>query len=348
MSFRKTAIAATITSLTTGFLAATPAHAMKVNDNLEVNGKVFANFQSVNGHTDDATFPATGKLSGTQKDDAASGFHFDRAYFEIRNKLTKEDMVRITLDQKTADSKVFVKYAYWQHKQSDALNFKVGQNHTPLVDYLQSKLWGHRYVQKTFSDYYGAQTSSDIGISMFGKVNKNIDYYVSLMNGEGYTHKTDGAGYAFMGRAEWHSSGVHIGVFGHAETDRGGQTGYDPTREEIYAWWSNDSIKIGGQYLAADDGDFAKTGGGKFKDGKGYNILANIKVPAMGKKTTAFIRYDTMDERDTGDNHTLTIAGIEFAAAKGITMAVDYQSDDKGTSGSSSVDTIGIHSQFKF
>jgi len=332
MTIRKTAIATAVASLATGLLAATPAYAVKVNDNLEVNGKVFANFISVDGKATSAD------------DDAASGFHFDRTYLEVRGKLTPEDMVRITLDQKASDGQVFVKYAYWQHKYSDAFSIKAGQNHTPLVDYIQTEMWGHRYVQKTFSDYYGAETSSDLGVSALGKGGDNFEYYVSAMNGEGYTHTPNGAGYALMGRVEWHAAGAHVGLFGHSETDRDGVDGYDPTRAEIYAWWENKAFMIGGQYLTADDGDAAT----KFKDGTGYNVLTNIKVPAMGDKTTVFLRYDSMDEKDTGDDHTLTIAGIEFEAAKGVMLAVDYQSDDKGTAGSKSVDTIGVHSQFKF
>jgi hypothetical protein len=335
---RKTAISTVVASLTTGLLAATPAYAVKVNDNLEVNGKVFANFISVDGEPT------------TAEDDAASGFHFDRAYFEVRGKLTPDDMVRITLDQKAADKSVFVKYAYWQHKYSDAFSIKAGQNHTPLVDYIQTEMWGHRYVQKTFSDYYGAETSSDLGISALGKASDSFDYYVSAMNGEGYTHTPNGAGYALMGRVEFHAAGAHVGLFGHSETDRDGIDGYDPTRAEIYAWWGNKAFMIGGQYLTADDGDYAKTGGttAKFKDGQGYNVLTNIKVPVMGDKTTVFLRYDSMDAMDTGVDHTLSIAGIEFEAAKGVMLAVDYQSDDSGVSGVKSVDTIGLHSQFKF
>ncbi len=347
--FRKTAITATslaIGSLMAGLMTATPAYAVAVNDKLEVNAKIYANFISVNGNADDtSTTPVT---PGSTIDDAASGFHFNRTYFEIRGKLTKQDMVRITLDQKSADKQLFIKYAYWQHKYSDTLNIKAGQHTTPLVDYLENELWGHRYVQKTFTDYYGAQSSSDLGISAFGKVNASFDYYVSLMNGEGYTHKTDGAGYAISGRAEWHGAGAHVGVFGHSETDRSGIKGYDPTRAEIYAWWSNKILQIGGQYLTADDGDFAKTGGGKFKDGKGYNVVANIKLPALDKSSTLFVRYDSMDERNTGNNHTLTIAGVEFEAAKGVMLAVDYQSDDKGTPGSKTLDSIGANAQFKF
>jgi hypothetical protein len=135
-----------------------------------------------------------------------------------------------------------------------------------------------------------------------------------------------------------------VGLYGHSETKRNGVDGYDPTREEIYAWWQNDMFQIGGQYLWADDGDAATT----FKDGKGYNVVTNIKVPAMGKKTTVFLRYDSIDPRDTGTDETLSIAGIEFEAAKGVMMAVNYQSDDPGTAGSDSVDSVGVNGQFKF
>jgi hypothetical protein len=347
MTFRKTAIVTAVASLAAGLMVATPAYAVKVNDNLEVNAKVFADFTSVDGK------------STTAADDAASGFHINRAYFEVRGKLTPDDMVRLTLDQKSAadttdattgdiskaDGRVFVKYAYWQHKYSDAASIKVGQNHTPLVDYIQTDMWGHRYVQKTFTDYYGAETSSDLGVSVLGDAGDSFAYYVSVMNGEGYQHTTDGAGYALMGRVEWHAAGAHVGLYGHSETDRDGISGYDPTREEIYAWWENDMFRIGGQYLAADDGDSVKA---KFKDGTGYNVLANIKVPSIGSKTAVFVRYDSIDKRDNGTDSTLTIAGIEFEAAKGVMLAVDYQSEDPGTAGSSTVDTVAVNGQFKF
>lgn len=309
-------------------IGTTPAYAYHATDKLDVNGKVFANFISQSGAATSAA------------DDAASGFHFDRAYFETRYKATPEDMVRITLDQKAPDGSVFVKYAYWQHKYSDALTLKAGQNHTPLVDYLQTEMWRHRYVAKTFSDDVGAQTSSDLGVSLLGTFGGNFDYYVSLMNGEGYTHTTNGAGYAFMGRLEYHTNGLHVGLYTQREKTHNGVDGYDPQRGVLYAWWENDTFEIGGQFLRADDGNAATA----FDSGKGYNVLANVKLP-MGKKTTAFVRYDTIDKMDTGTDETLTIAGVEFEAAPGIMLAPNYQSRDNGTD---TINSIGIHGQYKF
>lgn len=305
---------------------AAPAFATKVGDNLQVNGKVFADYQNVNGNATSAA------------DDAASGFHFTRAYFETRYMSSANDMFRITLDQKAIDGNVFVKYAYWQHKYNDNLTIKFGQNHTPLVDYLQTEMWGHRYVAKTFTDAVGAETSSDLGLSLLGKAGDSVDYYVSYMNGEGYTHTPNGAGSAIMGRVEWHGNGVHVGAYAHSETKRGGTDKYDPSRQVVYAWWENDQFQIGGQYLKADDG----SGGSSFDNGKGYNILANVKLPSMGK---LFVRYDTIDAMDTGTDSTLTIAGLEFDAAPGVKVAPNVQSADDGTD---KVTTVGVNAQFKF
>jgi len=321
----------------------TPAYAYHATDKhatdkLDVNGKVFANVVSQSGAATSAA------------DDAASGFHFDRAYFELRYKPDADDMIRITLDQKSPDAKsntsssttgVFVKYAYWQHKFNDAVTLKAGQNHTPLVDYLQTEMWRHRYVQKTYTDYWGAQTSSDLGVSLLGKFGGNFEYYASLMNGEGYTNPTNGAGYALQARVEYHTNGLHVGLYGQSETKHNGVDNYDPSRAVVYAWWENDTIEVGGQYMTADDGSAP---GASFDKGKGYNVLANFKLP-MGKKTTAFVRYDTIDPMDTGTDQTLTIAGVEFEAAPGVMLAPNFQSADNGTD---TINTVGIHGQYKF
>ena len=321
---------ATMGGFTAVLLAATTtANAYDVNDKLEVNGKVFANVISVDGNADSAD------------DDAASGFHFDRAYFETRYHADDANMVRITLDQKAPDGNVFVKYAYWQHKFAGGAKIKVGQNHTPLVDYLQTEMWGHRYVAKTFTDAVGAETSSDIGVSVLGDAGDMFSYYVSLMNGEGYTNTPDGAGYAFEGRVEVKTAGAHIGAYAHSESKRNGVDSYDPSRGVVYAWWENDAFQIGAQYLSADDGDTATN----FKDGTGYNVLANIKLPGMGNKTTAFVRYDTIDKQDTGTDQTLTIAGVEFQAAPGIMLAPNIQVADDGTD---DITTVGVNGQYKF
>jgi hypothetical protein len=318
---RKTLYAAAVAVLTAGLLGAGPAQAYDVNDKLEINGKGFVDWTQA-------------------EDDADSGFHFTRAYYEMRYHSDADNMIRFTLDQKEPDTTVFVKYVYWQHKMGDH-KIKVGQTHTPLVDYLQTHMWGHRYVAKTFTDDVKAATSADLGVAVLGKVGDNFEYDVSVMNGEGYTKTTDGNGYALRGRIEGKASGFHVGLYGHTETERGGTANYDPTRELVYAYYDNGTVRAGGQYLMADDG----SGGSTFNDGTGYNVLVNVKLPTGEHKSEAFARYDSIDPMDTGTDTTLTIAGVEIEAAKGVMFAPNVQVRDDGTT---SETTWGVNGQIKF
>jgi hypothetical protein len=303
-----------------------PAFAYKVNDQLEVKATGFVNGVSVSGNATSAA------------DDAATGFHFDRSYFELRYHPDANTMIRTTLDQKASDGTVFVKYLYWQEKYSDAFAIKIGQNQTPIIDYYENDVWGYRYVAKTFLDDVGAETSSDIGVSAYGKGGDMVDYYVSITNGEGYTHTPDGAGFAFQGRLEAHAAGAHVGVFGHSETKHNGVDQYNPTREDVYTYYKAPQFLVAAQYLMADDGNAATS----FDSGKGWSALARAMLP-FGQKTEAFARYDTIDAKDTGTDTTLTIVGVQFQAAPGVLIAPNVQIRDDGTD---TVTTAGVHAQF--
>ncbi len=317
--FRRPALM--MASLAAGMmLTAAPAHAYKVDDSLELKVKLFA----------DWTVAA--------KDDADAGFHNSRNYFEARKHLDNGDLVRLTLDTKANDQSTSLKYAYWQHKLNGNNKLKVGLHHTPLVDYYQNKVWGHRYVAKSFTDEIKAQTSSDAGVSLIGKTGL-VNYHVSIVNGEGYGHTMDGNGYAYAARVELATNGIKVGLFGYVESRHGGAVGPDRERYLGYLVYENDLFRVAGQYLTADDSDSVA-----FKDATGYNVLANVKLP-VGNKTVAFARYDSIDKQDNGTDSTLLIAGVEFEAAKGVTLAPTYKTKDTGTV---TEDTVAVYGRFKF
>lgn len=336
----KIIVAATAAVLSVGGTA----HAYKLNDDLELNLKLFANVISVEDNSDQ------------------NGFHPTRGYLEVRRHIGDTDMLRLTLDQKKeadtaavinagpdsavtkADGRVFVKYAYWQHTFPFGVTMKVGQAHTPFVDYDESHFWGYRFVSTTFVDTWGLQTSSDNGLSLLGKAAGGMfEYYLSVLNGEGYQHTADGNGYAFAARVQANVSGFHLGVLSHDEGNRNGDSTYDPTRRLVFAFYGNDMFRLGGQYLwDADDGQGPT---GKFYQATGYNLQGLVNLPTGDTKTSIFARYDSIDPQDTGVDQTLTIAGVSVEAAKGITLAPNVQIADNGTT---SVTTYGIHAQFKF
>jgi hypothetical protein len=306
-------------------LGATPAHAYKVNDQIELNAKLFADW-------------STG-----DNDDANDGFHLKRTYIEGRAHLAEGDTIRFTIDQKVEDGNVFVKYAYWQHPIGGGASIKVGQTHTPLLDFDESHFWGYRFVAPAFADRVKAETSSDIGAAVTGKAGDMVDYYVMVHNGEGYNHATDGQGYAVSGRVDVHTAGFHVGVFDHEEKTHGGVQDYDPSRQLVYAFYDSDLFRLGGEYLMADDGDAATV----FDSGTGYNVQGRVKVP-VGDDTWAFARYDSVDKKDTGTDETFTVVGVAVPLSKGVTVAPNVQITDPGTPGSETNTVYGVKSQFKF
>ncbi len=308
-------------SLAAGMMmAAAPAHAYKVDDSLELKVKLFADW------------------TVSAEDDADAGFHNSRNYLEARKHLDNGDLVRLTLDTKANDQKTSLKYAYWQHKLNRNNKLKVGLHHTPLVDYYQNEVWGHRYVAKSFTDEVKEQTSSDAGVSLIGHSGM-INYHVSILNGEGYGHTMDGNGYAYAGRVELVSHGIKAGLFGYTETEHGAAGGPNRERYLGYLVYETDLFRVAGQYLTADDSDSAM-----FKDATGYNVLANVKLP-VDNKAVVFARYDSIDKQDNGIDSTLLIAGVEFEAAKGVTLAPTYKTKDTGTT---TEDTVAIYGRFKF
>jgi hypothetical protein len=222
----------------------------------------------------------------------ANGFHFARTYLTLIKRFDEGHHFRLTLDQMnnniggnscpnaagpsggncheaspfglsgysgTGRNEVFVKYAYYNHVVlPGALEVRVGQHQTPWVEYEEHR-WTYRYQAPIFVDQQNFQTSSDLGVSLMGKVlDKKVDYHVSFMNGEGYQNTPDGRSYAWLGRLSLEPvKGVILSYFGHTETLRNGVEGFNPHRElanlEVYDP-EKDRFKLNGQWVYADDG----------------------------------------------------------------------------------------------
>jgi hypothetical protein len=321
-------------------IGTTPAHAYKLADGeLEMKTLGFLDFMSVSGNSTSAA------------DDAASGFHLSRAYFEMRYHPEKSTTYRITLDSKGNDKNNFVKYLYGQIEYADGQSVKFGLGQTPVIDYYENDVWGHRYVDKTFVDSIGAMPSSDLGVSFLGKAADMVDYQVSFMNGEGYNYQpgsgappssggANGSGYAIEGRVEAHAAGAHLGVYGMSNQNLNGDDTLDRQMEGVYGIYGDGWGNVAAQYLAIDDGDNTSA----FNSGKGFSVLANGNIPA-GDNSRGFVRYDSFKAKDTNaDPVKKLIVGVETDAHKNCKVAVAYTSVDPGGT-ADTINTIGVYAQ---
>lgn len=130
---------------------------------------------------------------------------FRRVYFRYDNKINDNLSFRLTFDGDTvkatdaagkADDKFrpYLKHMYLQISNLvPGAEIKIG-----LADTITFKLaedrWGYRSVAKTLLDGYKDitgkdidATSADVGLSLSGKINRQVRYGVMLSSGEGYS-----------------------------------------------------------------------------------------------------------------------------------------------------------------
>lgn len=288
-----------------GLMAAVPAHAAyQLGDNVSLGMKFFS----------DLTF---------SDNDADTGFHLKRSYVTLKAKVDDRLKLRLTLDQRDEDQAgakggVFVKYAYVDMELDANTTARLGLLDTPYVGYDEDVMWGYRFVAPTFTDQWGAQTSADLGASVMGAVRDGqVQYHVSVLNGEGYGNQTNGDGFALAGRVNVEvGDRVQVGGFFHEEKGRGGVADYDPSREGLFAVYEDDRFRIAGQVLMADDNVAGQT----FDTGRGYNVQGRLKLP-KGDEAFAFGRYDRLDRKDTGNEESLFILGVSAKVGKALTLA---------------------------
>ncbi len=127
-------------------------------------------------------------------DTAAHGNNFDvtRAYVNVAAKLAGNLATRVTSDiYRNADGSLGfrLKYAYFGYTpNAGPLTFKLGQIHTPLVDWEES-LWEYRMQGTIALDRNGYLTSSDFGAGVDGSWKKDaVNMQVGIYDGEGYNH----------------------------------------------------------------------------------------------------------------------------------------------------------------
>lgn len=323
-----------LAALAATMLLAGPAHAIKLAEGWDLNGKFFADFSLA-------------------ENDPDSGFHLKRTYVMLKGALAPDLLFRLTLDQRYEDDRVFVKHAYLDKAFAQELHLQGGLIGTPYVPWDEKNFWGYRFVEKSFTDYWGLQSSADLGVGLIGEVGRqNLSYHVTVTNGEGYQNTPDGEGFAATGRLAAGVQGVQVGGFIHLESDRNGTPGYDPFRLGGYLYVETSQFRVGGQYVAMDDAIPA----GVYDHDYGINVQGRFKLP-MGTDTWLFARYDRVDVTNPpgffqqGKNDLL-IAGVSFDAGHGLTIAPNIKRFDAARPGPPpTTDTemvVGVHVQLTF
>jgi hypothetical protein len=160
--------------LISGFCAVT--FGQKENDDFKPHGKplalIFTNFNTA--FTDGETH---------------SSFEITRAYLGYEYNFSKEFYTKIIMD--VGDPKVgafqmtaYLKNAYVEYNKNN-LSASFGMISTTQFK-VSEKIWGLRYIEKSFQDAYEFNSSADLGFNIDYRFADFISADFSIINGEGY------------------------------------------------------------------------------------------------------------------------------------------------------------------
>jgi len=320
-----------------------------------------------------------------------NGLNVDRAYFTAKYAFNDDWMMRFTTDmghEATLGKKqnIYLKYAYLQGKLAgDAAVLRLGQSHTPWIDYEQG-MWGHRYVSKVMTDQYKFDDSSDLGVGLKGKLlDGMVGYWLTETNGLGYGNGNVSAGNQgldFNSRISLYPvDGLSVD-FQFRDGYRGSKTnvasvatsGVKSTLYQVMATYKIDGYRVGANYLINRD----KARSATASVAHGGNVSSGYQTAAIGDKVEsnglalwatakfgggfgAFGRYENLTNKFTTggvannlkEKITRYVAGVEYTVIKGIDFSLVLDNTKLTNRGNVATnerkDTrYGLYSQVKF
>ncbi|MFV0521579.1 MAG: hypothetical protein ACK5MI_03980 [Mangrovibacterium sp.] len=203
------------------------------------------------------------------------------------------------------------------------------------------KCWGHRYIAKSYQEYFDYSASRDIGITGSYQATRTIKLDWIVSNGEGY-------------KSQQNDNAFEYGIGATITPFKGWVF-------RTYADYSNSKDVV--------EDTYAFMAGYQFKNGNSvgaeYNRQRNAKVTAgqcqhgcsfyttirLTPKMHIYGRYDYNDRAktwDDGDNVHAVFAGLEFRPVKGIKIAPNYVLNTHTVGDVSTVNEYRISCEFKF
>jgi len=276
----------------------------------KIDGKIYSNYSTT--------------VSGSPE---KSGFAVERAYLGYTYNLSSEFSSRVLLDiGSDADNgrDAFFKNAVVYYTKN---NLKIGFGLQDTYNFkMQEKVWGKRYIDKSFQDVYNFAYSADLGATAQYTAG-DISFDLGLYNGEGYKKTTNNN--ELRG-----SLGVTASLLDNKLLLRASDDYMEDTVATnsiaLFAGYMDDNFSIGGEYNMQTI--FAKTAD---LDKSGLSLYAAANV---SKKGSLFGRFDLLqvDNSVTKVDAKMIIFGYEHKLLKNLSASANYRhymadgSDDIG------------------
>jgi len=263
-----------------------------------------------------------------------NNFDVTRAYLNVIGKFGHGVQTRVTGDIfRSADGSLSyrLKYGYvaWTPEKS-ALTFKIGQIHTPLLDW-EETLWDYRVQGQMAMERGGYVASSDFGAGVDGNWGGDkVNMQVGIYNGENYNKAPGDQRKDLMGRVSVRLLGTDDGSkVGGLRLTGYGQIGKPTGGGTRQRWLGMLSFRSKAVTLAAE---FASTKDSVLatpvtpeKSGTVVSLFGTVKVP--NSKVGLIARFDVIDPNTasaaTDDRLNRIIAGVSYKMSDNLRLLLD-------------------------
>jgi len=249
-----------------------------------------------------------------------NSFDVTRAYVNVLGRFSGGVGTRVTADiYRNADGSLGyrLKYAFATYTpQGSPLTFKLGQIHTPWVDW-EEALWDYRMQGQVAMERAGYMSAADFGAGVDGKWGPDkVNFQFTVVNGETYkTGEVAGAG----GQGKDAMARISVRVLDTNDSSRVGGlriTGYaaygkavayaDRNRYLAMLSYRTKQLTLAGEAAAAQDGLGAAT------NGHLYSAFGVYKF--TGSKAAVIARVDIFHPQagSTTDKQTRFIGGVSY------------------------------------
>lgn len=267
--------------------------------------------------------------SGISAGNNFSSFQVRRAYLGYQYNLTTELNIYIKLDigspEDVSEFALLRRYAYFKNAGMRYKKNKLTTN-IGIIDMLQfvlqEKIWGHRYIARSFNDRYRFGPKADIGGNVIYSFNDIISADLAVSNGEGYTRlQSDNTFKGALGFTITPLKGMYIR--GYIDLM---QKSVPVSSIATFVGYKNKRFSAGAEYNYKFNVNFVEG-----DDLYGYSLYGSYNV---FKKWQVFARYDKLNSTIEDDDNlpwnlikdgSAVIAGIQFTPIKHVTIALDYQ-----------------------
>ena len=273
-----------------------------------------------------------------------AAFEISRAYLGYAYNFSPDFSAKVVFDITSANNAAgtfpsaytaYVKNAFAEYSH-DILKLDFGMIGTSTFN-LQEKMWGKRYLLKSFQDLNGYGSSADLGFGATVKIAPQLSLDAQVLNGEGYQKvQADSVVKLSVGLTYQPVKNLYVRLY----TDYMKKDNTQNTAS-AFVGYKDDKLTLAGEY------NYQKNN--KMKKNHNLTGLSFWGNYAISKATAAFARFDNLTSKNdwnTAKDGQLYVAGLEFVPTKGIMVAPNIQVTNPKANGAKSTTNLMVNCCF--